>query len=126
MKTKRSPLGLIGPVSALILASACFPGAVPARGDVGPVERYEREDRREEREYVPEYREYRPEPRTVYIIIRECPIRRLVYAAPVGGYYCIEDGRRVVVREPCYTSLPPRYLSYGYGYRGRIGAPHRY
>src|SRR3954469_13268646 len=100
MTTKHS---LLGPISALILASTCLPGALFAGGDEAPVERYEREDRRVERDYVPEYREYReyrPQPRTVYIIIKERPVRRLVYAAPAGGYYCIEGGRRVIVREP--------------------------
>jgi len=116
MTTQRS---LLAPISVLILATTCFPGAVFAGGDEAPVERYEREDRYVEREYVPEYR---PQPRTVYIIIKERPLPRLVYAAPVGGYHCIEGGRRVIVRQPCYTSHLPRYASYGY--RGRIGAPH--
>jgi hypothetical protein len=118
MNTKRS---FLGPFSALIVASSCLPGAVFAGGDEAPVDRYEREDRPMEREYVPEYR---PQPRTVYIIIKERPVRRLVYAAPVGGYYCIDGGRRVIVRQPCYTSFPPRYVSYGY--RGRSGGPHCY
>ena len=118
MTTKRP---LLAPFLALILASTCFPGAAFAGGDEAPVDRYEREDRRVEREYVPEYR---PQPRTVYIIIKERPVRRLVYAAPAGGYYCIEGGRRVIVRQPCYTSLPPRYPSYWY--RGRIGGTHCY
>jgi len=119
MTTKRS---LLASLSALILATASFPAASFAGGDdVAPVERYDREDRYVEREYVPECR---PQPRTVYIIIKERPVRRVVYAAPAGGYYRFEGSRRVIVREPCYTSLPPRYVTYGY--RGRFAGPHCY
>ena len=117
MITRRS---LRAPISALMLAVAASPCAVLAGGDdVAPPERYEREDRYTYREYVPP-----PQPRTVYVIIRERPVPRLVYAAPAGGYYCIEGGRRVMIHQPCYTTLPRRYVSYGY--RGHAGGRYCY
>ena len=106
----------LAPVSALILAVASFSGGAFAGENVVPLERYERE----EREYVPEYR---PQPRTVYIIIKERPAPCIVYPAPAYGYR-IESRPRVIVREPRYALLPPRHFSYGYP--ARIGPRGRY
>ena len=111
MNTKRS---FLAPVSALILAVTSFSGGAFAGENVVPLERYEREEREPE---------YRPQPRTVYIIIKERPAPCIVYPAPTYGYH-IGSRPRVIVREPRYALVPPRH--YSYGYPARIGPRGRY
>jgi hypothetical protein len=62
---------------------------------------------------------YRDRSRTIYVIERNRPVRRVVYVSPGGGYYRIVDGRRRYVSGRYYTSYPSRYY-YSDG-RPRVG-----
>ena len=57
--------------------------------------------------------------RTIYVIEKDRPVRRVVYVHPSGYYYHIVRGRPVRIRDRYYTSYPSRYY-YPDG-RRRIG-----
>jgi hypothetical protein len=70
--------------------------------------RYRDNDRRVYRDYRGINR--RDRSRTIYVIERNRPVRRVVYLAPDGRYYRIRGGRRVFVQERYYTTYPSRYF----------------
>ncbi len=66
---------------------------------------------------------YRGSSRTIYVIERNRPVRRVVYSDG-RGYYRILDGRRSYIRSKYYTSYPTRYY-YSDG-RPRLGVTVRF
>jgi hypothetical protein len=61
------------------------------------------------RHHPGEHSQYRGRTRTIYVIERGRPVRRVVYASPGGGYYRVIDGRRSTVRGRTFTSYPSKY-----------------
>lgn len=93
-------------------------GVTAARADVGPYENdgdsaYQPRYRREYREERPE-RVYREDvyahcrPERVYVIERDCPVRRVVYFDPYGRCFYPVGPRRVYV-ENYYREYPRFY-----------------
>ena len=96
------------PILCSLLAAFTFGGLATADA------KSKHHDRDYDRDYVVVKdkkwkKHYRDRTRTVYVIERDRPVRRVVYVSPGGGYYRVIDGRRSYLSGRYYTSYPSRY-----------------
>ena len=71
-------------------------------------DRYEYRDDDDDRRHWGRERE---RTRTIYVIERDRPVKRVVYVDPNGRYYHRSGARRVYVRDRYFESYPSRYYT---------------
>ena len=57
------------------------------------------------------WRHDRERTRTIYVIERDRPVKRVVYVDPNGRYYHRSGARRIYVRDRYFESYPSRYYT---------------